>query len=150
MSDDTNPFPPPDILDFIQDFGLANPSLTLELERLQEGTIFSLLNDFGVDYSETPSGALTSDFVESNKSPEDDDADNEVGTMNSFLRSLSSSEPGNALPENVKAHSSGNVKITSSCVCTEHAPQGSAAADNERYLWSCVEHDHSYCVPCVG
>ena len=142
MTDDTNPFPPLDILDFTGDFGQANTSLTLELERLQEGTIFSILNDFGDD------GAFLSGFIDPNKSPKVGSCTDDAPAINDFLRSLVTPDPNGPILE---AHSlSNHVKHRSSCVYSEHALKKAAATDNERYLWSCVEHDHNYCVRCVG
>lgn len=126
MTDNSNPS---DILDFIGVFGLANTSLTLELERLQEGTIFSILNDFGDD------GTLLSDFIDPNKVGSCTD---DTPAINDFLRNLVTSDPNVSSPE---VHSSSN-----------HATHRSStvATDSEQYLWSCVEHDHSYCVRSVG
>eukprot|EP00731_Ephydatia_muelleri_P024149 Em0016g420a len=132
MTDDTNPFPPSDILDFTGDFGLASTSLTQELERLQEGTIFSILNDFGDD------GALLSGFVDPNKVGSCTD---NTPAINDFLRSLVTSDPNASLPE-----ASNHVEHRSSIVYADHAlKKTSAVTDNGQYLWSCVEHDHSYC-----
>ena len=134
MNDDTNALHSPDILDFVQDFALTNSLLTLELERLQEGTIFSLLNDFG-DYNETANGALLSEPINLLKDGFYEGADCDG------LRIFSTPDPGNTLHESVQIHTPGHVKQNS---------EAAVVLDNERYLSNCVEHDHTYCTAPVG
>lgn len=145
MTDDTNPFPPPDILDFTEDFRLATPALTQELERLQEGTFFSVLNDFVDDSTLLPG------FVESNKFAEASsckDTDHDASAINNFLRSLAVANPSNLLPEVVKPQPSVPVKQSSSCAASEHKPKKTAVKDYGQFLRDCIEHDHSYCFRC--